>query len=96
MAIEISNLNPAGSDLFAGEESFLTDLQEADSDKVFGGSGNKNKKNSKNKNNPVVPFPTPTPPPVIVYIPFPVPGNPYPGTPGCPPAHPMPPCGCGY
>ena len=35
--IEISNLNPAGSDLFASEESFLTELQGTDSSQVFGG-----------------------------------------------------------
>jgi hypothetical protein len=35
--IEISNLNPAGSDLLAGTESFLTELQENDSRKIFGG-----------------------------------------------------------
>jgi hypothetical protein len=35
--IEISNLNPAGSDLFASEESFLTELQVTDSSQVFGG-----------------------------------------------------------
>ncbi len=35
--IQISDLNPAGSDLFAGAESFLTDLQDNDSSNVFGG-----------------------------------------------------------
>ena len=35
--IQISDLNPAGSDLFAGTESFLTDLQENDSNSIFGG-----------------------------------------------------------
>jgi hypothetical protein len=92
MAIKISNLNLAGSDLFAGEESFLTDLQEADSDRVFGGS-NKNKNKGSNKNNVPAPFPAPAPAPT----PFPpMCGNPTPPT--CPPAHPAPPVHhpCGY
>jgi hypothetical protein len=37
--IEISNLNLAGSDLFADTESFLTELQETDSNQIFGGGG---------------------------------------------------------
>jgi hypothetical protein len=37
--IEISNLNPAGSDLFADTENFLTELQDTDSNQVFGGKG---------------------------------------------------------
>jgi hypothetical protein len=37
--IEISNLNPAGSELFAGTESFLTEIQETDSRQIFGGGG---------------------------------------------------------
>jgi hypothetical protein len=37
--IEISNLNPAGSELFAGTESFLTELQATDSRQIFGGGG---------------------------------------------------------
>lgn len=37
MAIKISNLTPAGSDLFADTENFLTDLQDTDSTQVFGG-----------------------------------------------------------
>jgi hypothetical protein len=91
MAIEISNLNPAGSDLFAGEESFLTDLQEADSDRVFGGGSNKNKKNSKN-NNPGVPVYIPVP--VPFPVPFPVYGNPCPPAPCAPTPPPV--HGCGY
>ncbi len=35
--IEISNLN-AGNDFFAGNESFLNELQDADSNQVVGGS----------------------------------------------------------
>jgi hypothetical protein len=82
--LKISNLNPAGSDLFAGEESFLTDLQEADSDKIYGGSGNKNKKNTKNNNGGFpAPFPLPSP------VPYPVPYCPPPCPPSpCPPFHP--------
>ncbi|WP_295621323.1 hypothetical protein [Chamaesiphon sp. GL140_3_metabinner_50] len=38
--IEISNLKPAGSELFASEESFLTELQATDSSQIFGGGGN--------------------------------------------------------
>jgi hypothetical protein len=48
--IEISNLNAAGSDLFADTENFLTELQDTDSDQVFGGSGyggSKKKKSNK-------------------------------------------------
>jgi hypothetical protein len=37
--IEISNLNIAGSDLFAGTDSFLTELQETDTTQVMGGKG---------------------------------------------------------
>jgi hypothetical protein len=99
MAIEISNLNPAGSDLFAGEESFLTDLQEADSDRVFGGgsNGNKKNKNSKNNNNNNGGIPTYGIPVFVpVFVPVPVYGNPYPSYPSYPSAPQMPPCGCGY
>jgi hypothetical protein len=35
--IEISNLNIAGSDLLADNESFLTELQDTDSNQVIGG-----------------------------------------------------------
>ncbi len=37
--IEISNLTPAGSALFADTESFLTELQATDSRQIFGGGG---------------------------------------------------------
>jgi hypothetical protein len=36
--IEISNLNSAGSDLFAGADSFLTELQTTETTQIFGGS----------------------------------------------------------
>ena len=45
--IEISNLKPAGSELFAGAESFLTELQETDSSQIFGGGGHGGSKGSK-------------------------------------------------
>ncbi len=48
--IEISNLKPAGSDLFASAESFLTELQATDSSQIFGGGhkhGGGSKKSSK-------------------------------------------------
>jgi hypothetical protein len=35
--IEISNLNIAGNDLLADNESFLTELQDTDSNQVIGG-----------------------------------------------------------
>jgi hypothetical protein len=37
--IEISNLNPVGSDLFADADSFLTELQATDANQVVGGRG---------------------------------------------------------
>jgi hypothetical protein len=39
--IQISNLNPAGSDLFADAESFLTELQDTDTARIIGGGSNK-------------------------------------------------------
>jgi hypothetical protein len=47
--IEISDLNSAGSELFAGKESFLTELQATDSSQIFGGGKSKNKKYSRGK-----------------------------------------------
>jgi hypothetical protein len=35
--IQISNLNPAGSDLFADADSFLTELQATDTARIIGG-----------------------------------------------------------
>ena len=35
--IEISNLNAAGSDLFAGADSFLTELETTETTQIFGG-----------------------------------------------------------
>ena len=37
MALNISDLNPAGSDLFADTDSFLSDLQETEAISVYGG-----------------------------------------------------------
>ncbi len=53
--IEISNLKPAGSELLASAESFLTELQETDSRQIFGGGGhgggsNKGSKKGSKKN----------------------------------------------
>jgi hypothetical protein len=39
--IQISNLNLAGSDLFADAESFLTELQDTDTARIIGGGSNK-------------------------------------------------------
>jgi hypothetical protein len=36
--IEISNLNPAGANLFEGADSFITELQEVETTKIMGGS----------------------------------------------------------
>jgi hypothetical protein len=47
--IEISNLNIAGSDLFAGTDSFLTELQDTDTTQIMGGGGSKGGKSGKKK-----------------------------------------------
>ena len=51
--IEISNLNSAGSDLFAGADSFLTELQPTETTQIFGGyhcrRGRRNWKNTSYK-----------------------------------------------
>ena len=39
MALNISDLNSAGSDLFADNDSFLSDLQETEATSVYGGGG---------------------------------------------------------
>jgi hypothetical protein len=36
--IEISDLNAAGSDLFAGSDSFLNELKITDTNQIFGGT----------------------------------------------------------
>jgi hypothetical protein len=47
--IQISNLQPAGVELFQGSESFLTELQTTEAHKIFGGSGSKKGKSGKGK-----------------------------------------------
>ena len=53
MALNISDLNSAGSDLFADNDSFLSDLQETEAISVYGGKskghggGKSNKKSNK-------------------------------------------------
>ncbi len=46
--IHITNLQPAGSELFQGSESFLTELQPTAAHAIYGGK-NKNKSGSKKK-----------------------------------------------
>jgi hypothetical protein len=46
--IQISNLQPAGVELFQGSESFLTELQATEAHKIHGGS-KKKKSGSKKK-----------------------------------------------
>jgi hypothetical protein len=45
--IAISDLNLAGSELFADTENFLTELQDTDSNQVFGGKGHGGSKGKK-------------------------------------------------
>ena len=50
--IQINNLQTTGSELFAGGESFLTELQATEAHAIYGGKSNKkSKKGSKNKSN---------------------------------------------
>jgi hypothetical protein len=44
--ITVSNLNFAGSDLFASADSFLTELQDTDTAQIRGGKGGSKKKKS--------------------------------------------------
>jgi hypothetical protein len=39
--IQITNLQPAGSELFQGGESFLTELQATEAHTIYGGSSKK-------------------------------------------------------
>jgi hypothetical protein len=81
--IQISNLQPAGAELFQGSESFLTELQATEAHKIHGGSkkksGGKKKSGSKKKsgNNNSGNFGSP-----VVFVPVPY----YPCVPR--------PCGC--
>ena len=45
--IQISNLTAAGSDLLAGTESFLTELQDTDTTQIIGGGGRGHGRGSK-------------------------------------------------
>ncbi len=45
----LNNLNIAGSDLFASDDSFLTELQDTDATQVMGGGGSKGGKSNKPK-----------------------------------------------
>jgi hypothetical protein len=81
--IQINSLQTAGSELFQGSESFLTELQATEAHAVYGGKskkksnkGSKKKSNKgsnkgSNKNSGGTP---------IVFVPFPVPFY-------CPPCH---------
>lgn len=73
--IQISNLQPAGAELFQGGESFLTDLQATEAHRIHGGGSKSKKKGG----------PTVVVVPVVVYPPFFPPCPPY--TPPCPPPH---------
>ena len=42
--LNISNLNSAGSDLFAGADSFLTELQATDTTQIFGGNSQRRRR----------------------------------------------------
>jgi hypothetical protein len=48
--IEISDLNPVGSDLFASPDSFLTELQATDANQVVGGRGSRGGRGGGNSN----------------------------------------------
>lgn len=45
--LNISNLNSAGSDLFAGADSFLTELQTTDTTQIFGGNSQRRSRDCK-------------------------------------------------
>jgi hypothetical protein len=66
--LEISNLNSAGSDLFAGVDSFLNELQTTETAKIFGGFG----QNRRRCVEPTPPTPPTRPtPPICVTPPTP-------------------------
>ncbi len=79
--IQINNLQAAGSELFNGNESFLTELQATEASAIFGGKKN-TKKNTKKDKYAVDAAPAPVQP-VPVFIPVPVCYVPV-----------VPPCGC--
>ncbi len=79
--IKISNLQPAGVELFQGSESFLTELQATEAHKIHGGSKkNKSGKNKSGKNKSGKNKSGGNGGPVVVIVPIPY----------CPPR----PCGC--
>jgi hypothetical protein len=85
--IQINNLQATGSELFEGEESFLTELQATEAHTIFGG-GSKKKKNKYGGGETVFIFAQPQQPiftPVFVpfptYSPFPAGGPRFPGYP---------------
>lgn len=45
--LNISNLNSAGSDLFAGADSFLTELQKTEATQIFGGYSQRRRRHCK-------------------------------------------------
>jgi hypothetical protein len=47
--IQITNLQPVGSELFQGGESFLTELQPTEAHTIFGGSSKKGSKKGSKK-----------------------------------------------
>jgi hypothetical protein len=66
--IQINNLQAAGSELFDGNESFLTELQATEASAIFGG-----KKNSKAKKlDKYAPAAPEQPVGVLVFVPVPV------------------------
>jgi hypothetical protein len=60
--IQITNLQPTGSDLFQDGESFLTELQATEAHTIYGGKSKKGSKKGSNKKSGG---------PVIVIVPFP-------------------------
>jgi hypothetical protein len=84
--IQINDLQAAGSELFDGNESFLTELQATEASAVFGGKKNTKKNTKKDKYAPEAAPAQPVGIPVFIPVPvyyFPVPV----ATPGYP-------CGC--
>jgi hypothetical protein len=94
--IQINNLPSAGSELFQGSESFLTELQATEAHTVFGGKS-QGKKNKADKYAPnVVVQPPVIQQPIIqqpIFVPVPVYVYPVPVY-AVPPQYPGYPCGC--
>jgi hypothetical protein len=64
--IQISNLQPAGVELFQGSESFLTELQATEAHKIHGGSKKKKSGSKKRGSNNSGNFGGP-----VVFVPIP-------------------------